>query len=226
MDARVVVSGLGVVAGSSCGWNQLADALQTSTMQCSEVDRSAGYHEAGAARLAVLTRGLDLSAWISPAMGRRMSPPSRLAVAAARMALEDAGLVGAVAGPRATVVMASAFSAVAFTERLLRAVFLEGPEAVSPFTFTESVANAAAAQIAIANQARGANITIVQKEAGILTAVGRGAAEVASGRADWALVGGVEEMPPILHALLDRFESLARPGDAGGEVARPFDRKR
>lgn len=226
MDARVVVSGLGVVAGSSCGWNQLADALQTSTMQCSEIDRSAGYHEAGSARLAVLTRGLDLSPWISQAMGRRMSPPSRLAVTAARMALEDAGLVGAVAGPRTTVVMASAFSAVAFTERLLRAVFLEGPEAVSPFMFTESVANAAAAQIAIANQAQGANLTIVQKEAGILTAVGRGAAEVAAGRADYALVGGVDEMPPILHALLDRFESLARPGDAGGEVARPFDRKR
>jgi 3-oxoacyl-[acyl-carrier-protein] synthase II len=39
-------------------------------------------------------------------------------------------------------------------------------------------------------------------------------------------VGAVEEMPPILHALLDRFEALARPGDPGGEVARPFDRRR
>ena len=50
-----------------------------------------------------------------------------------------------------------------------------GPEAVSPFTFTESVSNAAAAQVAIDEQAQGPNLTIVQREAGILTAVGRGA---------------------------------------------------
>jgi len=122
--------------------------------------------------------------------------------------------------------MSSAFAGAEFTERLLRAVFLEGPESVSPFTFAESVVNAAAAQIAIASQAHGPNLTIVQREAGILTAVGRGAAEVAAGRAHRALVGGVEEMPPVLHALLDRFESLARPGNPGGEVARPFDRHR
>jgi 3-oxoacyl-(acyl-carrier-protein) synthase len=50
--------------------------------------------------------------------------------------------------------------------------------------------------------------------------------EIAAGRADFALVGGVEEMSPLLHAVLDRFESLARPRNEGGEVARPFDRRR
>lgn len=225
-SARVVVTGLGVVCGPWRGAAELEQALRSSRMQSTEVDRSAGYHLPESARLAVLTRGLDLSPWVSPATGRRMSPPSKLAVAAARMAVEDAGLTESVAGPRTVVVMASAFSAVDFTERLLRAVYLEGPEAVSPFTFTESVANAPAAQIAIATQSHGPNLTIIQKEAGILTAVGRGAAEVAAGRADYALVGGVEEMPPILHALLDRFESLARGGNRGGEVARPFDRWR
>src|SRR5258706_531468 len=48
----------------------------------------------------------------------------------------------------------------------------------------------------------------------------------AAGRADRALVGGVEEMPPLLHALLDRFLALARPGITEGEAARPFDRRR
>lgn len=223
---RVVVTGLGVVAGSSSGADQLAEILRGSTMPCSEVDRSAGYHLPESARLAVLSRGLDLHTWLSPAEGRRMSSPSKLAVAAARMAVEDAGLRGAVAGPRTTVVMSSGFAAVQCTEQLLRTVFLQGPETVSPFMFTESVANAAAAQIAIATEAQGPNLTVSQREAGILTAVGRGAAEIAEGRADCALVGGVEEMAPVLHALLDRFESLSRPGNAGGEVARPFDRRR
>jgi 3-oxoacyl-[acyl-carrier-protein] synthase II len=226
MARGVAVTGLGVVGGFGCRTDRLASALRGSAMPCSEVDRSAGYHVPESARLAVLTGGLDLSAWVPPAAGRRMSPPSKLAVAAARLAVEDAGLAGAVGGPRTTVVMSSAFGAVQFTERLLRTVFLEGPETVSPFMFTESVANAAAAQIAIANQAQGPNLTVVQREAGILTAVGRGAAEVGAGRADRALVGSVGEMPPLLHALLDRFAALARPGAPGGEVARPFDRRR
>ena len=224
--SRVVVTGLGVVAGLPCGIVRLAETLRRAIVPTSEVDQRAGYHLPGSARLAVLSGGVDLSEWVSPSMGRRMSMPSKFAVAAARMALAETGLIGAVEGPGTTVVMSSALGQTDFTERLLRTAILEGPEAVSPFTFTESVANAAAAQMAIASHAQGANLTIVQREAGILTAVGRGALEVAAGRADRALVGGVEEMPPLMHALLDRLESLARPGNAGGEVARPFDRRR
>jgi 3-oxoacyl-(acyl-carrier-protein) synthase len=222
----VVVTGIGVVSERSCGVDQLAETLRGAVMRCSEVDQQAGYHRPGSARLAVLSGGADLSQWVSPAMRRRMSVPSKFAVAAARMALADGDLLGGVEGPRTAVVMSNALGTTDCTERILRTTFLEGPAAVSPFTFTESVSNAAAAQIAIDSRAQGPNITIVQREAGILTAVGRGAAEVGSGRADRALVGGVEEVPPLMHALLDRMDSLARPRSEGGEVARPFDRRR
>jgi 3-oxoacyl-[acyl-carrier-protein] synthase II len=222
----VVVTGVGVVSGLSCGIDQLEETLRGGIMRCSEVDQRAGYHRVGSSRLAVLSGGADLSRWVSPTMGRRMSMPSKFAVAAARMALADGELLGAVDGPRTAVVMSNALGTTDCTERLLRTAFLEGPAAVSPFTFTESVSNAAAAQVAIDSGAQGSNITIVQREAGILTAVGRGAAEVSAGRADRVLVGGVEEMPPLMHALLDRMESLARPQNEGGEVARPFDHRR
>lgn len=220
------MTGLGVITGSVCGAPRLAEALRTSTIARSDVDRAAGYHLPESARQAILTAGLDLSPWVSAGAGRRMSPPSKLGVAAARMAVEDAGLPGKVGGPRTTVVMSTAFGAVHFTERLLRSVMLEGPETASPSLFTETVANAAAAQIAIATQAQGPNLTVVQREAGVLIAAARGAAEVAAGRADRALVGAVEEMPPLLHALLDRFHALARPEVAEAEMARPFDRRR
>jgi 3-oxoacyl-[acyl-carrier-protein] synthase II len=226
VPSNVVVTGVGVVAGLLCGVERLAETIRNSTMPCSEVDRRAGYHAAGSARLAVQSAGVDLSSWVTPMMGRRMSLPSKLAVAASRMALSDTGLLGQVEGPRTAVVMSNALGATDCTERLLRSSWLEGPEAVSPFVFAESVQNAAAAQIAIDSRAQGSNLTIVQREAGILTAVGRGAAEITAGRADRALVGGVEEMPPLMHALLDRMDSLARPDSDGGEVARPFDRRR
>jgi 3-oxoacyl-[acyl-carrier-protein] synthase II len=224
--AAVVVTGIGAVVGLCSGVGPLADALRAGVLPSSEVDRSAGYHLPESSRLAVLTDGVDLSSWVTPAAGRRMSPPSKLGVAAARMALEDAGPEPPPNGATTAVVISIAFPAVQATEGLLRTVFEQGPESASPFLFTESVANAPAAQIAIAVQAKGPNLTIVQGEAGALTAVGRGMAEVAAGRADRALVGSIQEMPPLLHALLDRFGALARPNGDGGEVARPFDRRR
>jgi 3-oxoacyl-[acyl-carrier-protein] synthase II len=226
-DARVVITGVGVLSGPSCGVDAFSESLRGGApMPCSEIDQRAGYHRAESARLAVLCGGADLTTWVSPAIGRRMSPPSKFAVAAARMALSDADLLGAVAGSGTAVMMSNALGTTDCTERLLRTAFLEGPAAVSPFTFAESVSNAAAAQIAIDSRAQGSNVTFVQREAGILTAVGRGAAEIRDGRADRALVGGVEELPPLMHALLDRMDALARPLNGAPEIARPFDRRR
>lgn len=222
----VVVTGVGVVAAGARGVAEFAEALERGVMPSSDVDRSAGYHLPGSSRSAVLSAGLDLSPWLPGAAARRMSVPSRLAVAAARMAVDDAGIGAAIAGARAAVFMSGAFGAVSITEQILRALHTDGPEAISPFSFTESVANVAAAQIAIAHQIHGTNATLSQREAGTLTVVGRAAAEIASGRADCALVGAVEEIPPVLHALLGRLDVLATAGADGQEVARPFDRHR
>lgn len=221
----VVITGLGLIAGTLCGAEPLRQSLLDGKMPLTAINRDAGYHFPESSRFAVLTEGVDFSQWIAPIAGRRMSAPSKFAVAAAKMAMADAGLTD-IAGPGTAVVVSNALGAVDHTEKLLRTAILEGPEAVSPFSFAESVSNAPAAQVAIACQARGPNITVVQREAGILTAVGRGAAEIAAGRADTALVGGVEELPPIMHALFDRLDALSRPGHHDGEMARPFDRYR
>ena len=225
MECPVVITGLGLIAGTLCGVEPLRQSLLTGKMPLTAINRDAGYHFPESSRFAVLTSGVDFSQWIAPIAGRRMSAPSKYAVAAAKMALADASLTDG-AGPGTAIVVSNALGAVDHTEKLLRTAMIEGPEAVSPFSFAESVSNAPAAQVAIACQARGPNITVVQREAGILTAVGRGAAEIAAGRAETALVGGVEEMPPVMHALFDRLDALARPGHHGGEVARPFDRRR
>lgn len=221
----VVITGLGAVGSYGCGRQRIAEALANNTLTTSEVERS-GFHRPQGSRRAALAGSLDLSAWVAPAAARRMSTPSKYAVAAARMALQDAGLAPEeVAGPTA-VVMATGFGPTSFTEKLLLQVLNEGPQAASPFLFTECVANAPAAQIAIAAKAVGPNVTLVQREAGPLRAVARAAAEVSSGRWSRALTGAVDELPPVLHALLDRFEVLAKPDADGQEIPRPFDRRR
>jgi 3-oxoacyl-[acyl-carrier-protein] synthase II len=225
----VVVSGIGTLGSFGLGVDALRIALETGSPTTAEIDRSTSDHPADGARLAALVGKLDLSPWVKPSAARRMSGPSKMAVAAARMALRQAQLEGVDVDDGwsdTAVILSTAFGPADFTERLLRSISAEGPETASPFFFTESVANAPAAQIAIDCCARGPNVTVTQREAGPLIAAGRAAAEVGRGRVRRALAGSVEEMTPLLHGLLDRFGALARATSDWPEAARPFDRRR
>jgi 3-oxoacyl-[acyl-carrier-protein] synthase II len=224
--STILLTGMGTVGAYGCGADSLRRALASPDPESllSAVDTAAGFHRRGGARRALLAKGISLAEWLAPGEARRMSPPSKLAVAAARMALVCAGFPDRRADREDTsVVISTAFGPTSYSEALVRQILFEGPEATSPFLFTESVANAPAAQIAILCRARGPSVTVCQREAGALQAVGNGAADVASGRASRALAGAVEEMTPLLHALLDRFGAL---DVLNGGVARPFDRRR
>ena len=226
MNRGVVITGGGAVTPFGLGLEPVAEALRTSSPRFVEVDRGTGYHGSCGARLAGLVGAPDLSSWLPVAVGRRMSPPSRLAVTAARMALRSAGLPEERTDQETAVVLATAFGPASFSERLYRSVVKDGPESASPFLFAECVANAPAAQVAITCGAAGPNITTVQREAGALVALGRGAAEITSGRVVRALVGVVDELPPVAHGVLDRFRALARERAGLPEAPRPFDRRR
>lgn len=222
MTPAAVVTGLGVVGAHGIGRASLEEALLAGRPLASTIDRSAGYHAADSSRLAALVPPLDLTRFLPPAEARRLSVPSRFAVVAARMALTDAGL-SSLDGRRVAVVLATAFGALLFTEKLVRQILDEGPESAQPFYFSECVANAAAARVAIALHAHGANVTITEREAGPLLALARGAQEVREGRADVAIAGSADEMTPLLHALLDRFRGTARAANGRSEAARPFE---
>jgi len=225
---EIFITGLGTVGAYGSGAESLRKVLAASELPApSEVDRSAGYHLAQAPRKALLLDPALLREWVPPGEARRMSPPSRFALAAARMAFRCAGLGEGLPDERTGVVISTAFGPSSYSEGLLKQILLEGPESASPILFMESVANAPAAQIAIASKARGPSVTICQREAGALLAVGQAAADVAAGRVPRALAGTLDEMTPLLHSLLDRFGALARnSGPDGAEIARPFDRRR
>jgi 3-oxoacyl-[acyl-carrier-protein] synthase II len=228
LSEPVLITGLGTFGAWGGGSDRLAEALAAGAPLAREVDRAAGYHLPHGSRRACLVPPDALADWLSRGEARRMSPPSRLAVAAARMALRCAGIVPCDGGEGegTAVVMATAFGPSSNTETLLKQILDEGPEAASPTLFMESVANAPAAQIAIVLKARGASVTVCEREAGPLLALGTGAAEIAAGRAGRVLAGAVDEMTALLHALLGRFGALARAGRDGEELARPFDRRR
>lgn len=157
---------------------------------------------------------------------RRMSVPSQFAVSAAKMALQQAKLESSELGEGTAVAIATSFSSSETTEQILRQILLDSPESISPAAFTESVANAAAAHVAITLGARGANITITQREAGLPIALARAWAELVHSRAERVLVGATDELTPLLHTILGRAGALALPDENGVEVGRPFDARR
>ena len=185
--------------------------------------RDEGYHRRTSAMAVGRVDDAAIKAWLSPAKSRRMGRPSRLASAAAAMAIEDAGLDGEPESSETAVVVATSFGPAVFTERLLLQIFREQPTAASPALFTESVANAPAAQIALTQKARGPNVTITQRESGPCLAVNQACRMIRSGRVDRVLVGAVDEVSQVLHAALERFRVLA-PGD--DPEPRPYDLNR
>ncbi|MEA2560381.1 MAG: 3-oxoacyl-[acyl-carrier-protein] synthase [Acidobacteriota bacterium] len=225
---EIWITGLGTLGAYGSGAESLRRALASSEPPAlSEIDRSAGYHLTQAPRRAYLVDPALLREWVPPGEARRMSPPSRFAVATARMALRGAGFAEGLPDEQTGVVVSTAFGPASYSEGLLKQILLEGPESASPMLFMESVANAPAAQVAIACRARGPSVTVCQREAGALLAVGQAAADVAAGRVPRALAGTLDEMTPLLHSLLDRFGALARnSGPVGTQIARPLDRRR
>jgi 3-oxoacyl-(acyl-carrier-protein) synthase len=112
------------------------------------------------------------------------------------------------------------------TVKLLRQIFELGPEQVSPALFTESVGNAPASQVAIAWRMLGPNLAIQQREASGLLALLQAVQLLRRKAAERVLVLEVEEMIPLLHAVLDRFHALAHRTPQDEERPRPFDRRR
>jgi len=218
----IAITGLGVVSSAGAGIEAARDDLAHPAARLTPVDRTAGYHLDGGSQVAAMTRDIPLHQWIAPMAARRMCPASKMAVAAARMAVENGGLDPADIGD-AAVIVATAYGASDVSEQILRQVFLENPEAISPALFTESVANAPAAQVALSLAIRGPNLTITQRQAGVLHAVGRAVAMLRAGTVRRVVVAAVDELNPLLHAILDRFRAVTRAATDGEESARPFD---
>jgi len=215
VSERIVVTGLGIVGAAGLGIEPFAELLRGGAPACLPIEPDG--HLPEAVRLAARVPDVDVSPWISPRQARRMSRPSLLAVLGARLAVEDAALD--VAPGHAAVCLATALGPTDYTERILATIFAEGPESVSPFHFSECVANAGAAQVGIDRDARGANLTITAREAGPALVLDSAARLMRAGRASLVYAICADELSAMTHAVLDRMQALTRQADA---VPRPY----
>lgn len=202
---RVAVTGLGVVSPCGIGVEAYWQGL-----------------------LATATEGerrvpdFDPSPWFENAKeARRTDRFAQFALAAAAMALEQAGDPGANPA-RAGVVLGTGVGGLHTLEEQILVYYNKDPRRVSPFLVPMMMANAGAAAVSMRYGFQGPCETTVTACAAGTHAIGNAARTIMDGRCDVVLAGGSEaSMTPVA---LQGFQNMTATSRSG--VSRPFDRDR
>jgi len=155
---------------------------------------------------------------------------THFAVAASRLALEDAGLdPSTLADPSMFGVMiGSAFGGVETFEEQTLKLHNKGPSKVSPFTIPALLGNTASGIVGIEVGAKGPNFGLVSACASATHCLGEAMQAIQEGEADIMLAGGSEAtITPLTYAGFDNMNAMAKLyNDDPTKGSRPFDAER
>lgn len=159
---------------------------------------------------------------------RRLDRFSQLGVAAAQLALADAGVrPKAEACDRVGVMMGSALGGVAFAEGESAAYLRDGLRRVDPSLALSVFGGAVSCNIAIQFEFTGPNATNAMSCASGTVAVGDALLAIRQGRADVMLAGGAEApLSPLCFGSFTIIRAMSTRNDDPGGASRPFDRDR
>ncbi|MEZ4519174.1 MAG: beta-ketoacyl-ACP synthase II [Chloroflexota bacterium] len=160
---------------------------------------------------------------------RRMSRASQFAVAAARMAIADAGLPETTPNPdRAGVLVGTAVGGIERAFEEVDTFRNRGLRAVSPFSMTMFLANMPSHHVSLLTGATGPLSTIVAACATGTQSIGEAADYIRNGRADLVYCGGVEGL--IHYTAIAGFSAMraltTHYNDTPETAGRPFDKTR
>lgn len=219
--SRVAISGIGIVAPGAIGIESFRALLDAGTSAVAPVER---FDTAGlSAHNAALVVDFKARDYIPAMKLRRMNTLSRYAVAATKLAIDDAG----VSLPNgAGVALGTAFGPVQTSVDYMQEYVAKGAALAPPQLFAESVANAPGSHIAIEHDLRGFNVTITQRESSLLSAAMFASGQIIKNTVPSAIIGGVEEVNEMVFSVLDRLGALAHAEGELTEAMRPFDRRR
>lgn len=225
-DERIVITGMGAMTPFGIGletfWNGL-QAGQSGIRPFTLCDASPFPCQIGGEVV-----GFNPSDFIDTKEARRMSRSSQLAVAAARLAIDDAQLDLAREDiSEVGTIIACGTSSFPDSDKAMRALIEKGPMKISPFYVPMALPNMPSSQVAIQLGLCGYSTTISTACAAGSQAIGEAVAIIRRGDADIMLAGGTEA--PISHFSLGGFcamRALTTRNDEPEKASRPFDAKR
>ena len=159
---------------------------------------------------------------------RRMQSFVAYAVAAARMAIEDAAFViDSTNQARIGVLTGCAMGGLSLLEETCKLVYEKGPGRVSPFFIPMQISNMASGVISIQLGARGPNASVSTACAAGTHAIGDSFNIIKRGAADAMITGGVESViTPVCIAGFNAMKALSVCNHDPQKASRPFERDR
>lgn len=226
MKRRVVITGMGAVSPLGIGVDQNWQALCAGK---SGIGPVTGFDTEGfRTRIAGEVKGFNPEDFMSRKLVRRSNGYIHYAIAATRMAVEDAGLsITGELGPRVGTSVGTAMGGVKSLEKN-HSLFLSGARnQISPFFIPSFICNMAAGQVAIEFGAAGPNMCSVTACATGAHSIGDAYRAIQNDEADVMLAGGSEAaISPVVFAGLDVIKVMSARNDEPEKASRPFDKER
>jgi len=223
---RVVVTGLGAVTPLAIGveesWRKLCQG-KSGVARITKFDPS-GFKS----QIAAEVKDFHPEDFLDNKKIRRTDPFIQYALAASRMAVDDAQLaINESNADRVGVVLGSCAAGMNAYEKNLFALCEGGPEKVSPFFIPAFIANMAAGEVAMAFGARGPSKCVATACATGSNCIGDAFRLIQYDEADVMIAGGSDAyILPVGIAGFDRMRALSRRNSEPEKASRPFDKDR
>jgi 3-oxoacyl-[acyl-carrier-protein] synthase II len=226
MKRRVVITGMGAVTPLGVGVEQNWRALCEGQ---SGIGPVTGFDTTGyRTKIAGEVRGFNPEDFMSRKLVRRGDSYIHFALAATRMAVENARLTitGEIAARVGTSV-GTAMGGVKSLEYNHRLLLKGARNQISPFFIPSFICNMASGQVAIEFGAEGPNMCSVTACASGTHSIGDAFRAIQMGEADVMLAGGAEAaITAVVYAGLDVLRVMSARNDAPEKASRPFDKDR
>lgn len=179
-------------------------------------------------KFAAEVKGFDPAAYIDKKEARRMDRFCQFAVAASKMAIDDAKLdVKSLDANRIGCIIGSGIGGFSTFEEQFETYMQKGPQRVSPFFIPMMIIDIAAGHVAIINGLKGPNYATVSACATGSHAIGDAFILIERGDADAMVCGGAEAgICRMGVAGFNALKALSTRNDDPLKASRPFDKER
>ena len=198
----MLIQGIGVLGGFGCGIEALKTALIDREYRTQSVSIKTAQ---GPREMAVfLADTVKLDDFLSKKALRRVDHFSKMALLGSYLALEDAGQLEG-DRQRMGMIIATGYGASRTTFAFLDSFINDGDQLSSPTHFSNSVHNAALAQVSMLLNITGPGLTVSQFEMSVPSALFTAGHWLEQGRVDSVLFGAVDEYCDVLGYCWHRF---------------------
>ncbi|MDQ7094718.1 beta-ketoacyl-ACP synthase II [Desulfosporosinus sp. PR] len=226
MKQRAVITGMGVISPVGNNLEEFWDNLiqgKSGIGPLTRFDTSSL-----STKVAAEVKNFEPTDWIDKKESRHMDRFAQFAIAAAKLAIQDAGLdFEQVNKERAGAVLGCGIGGVITFEEQKEVLMSKGSGRVSPFFVPMLISNMAAGHLSIEFGLQGSSMTIVTACASATNAIGEALRIIQRGEADVVLCGGTEApLTSLAFAGFCSMKAMSTEKENPEQACRPFDKRR